>query len=162
MRDAINEGLLRLYPPPTTLVRNTREGVIEIDIEHIHRNPKYWGYSTEIYDPCRWEVRDPNSLKEAFLPFGFGRFACPTRGKMGPRLLGVLVATLVTEIDSTFELVDDSSDLNPLRRSDSGDLLFSTLPLKSSRASYHDMLIRKVVGKEKYYYQENVKALSTT
>ncbi|KAE8450815.1 hypothetical protein EG329_005728 [Mollisiaceae sp. DMI_Dod_QoI] len=131
LKDAINEAL-RLYPPPTSIFRQIKNEIIEIDVEYIHRDPSNWGASSWTYNPTRWQYCDME--KVTFIPFSTGRIACPTRGSMGPRLLEVLVATLLHNIGQDFELIGEGSD----------EILKDPAPLQASRQAYPNVgLMRK-------------------
>lgn len=97
---------LRLYPPTRRVYREFKFGneenseTVAADIEKSHRNPKVWGPESELFRPSRWNNISDELRKKIFMAFGGGRFICPAQKKFGPKMIGILVAALATEIYS--------------------------------------------------------------
>ena len=97
---------LRLYPPTRRVYREFKfkdeenSKTVAADIEMSHRNPKFWGPNSEFFRPSRWNNISDKKRRELFMAFGGGRFVCPAQITFGPRMIGILVAALATEISS--------------------------------------------------------------
>ncbi|EED22527.1 conserved hypothetical protein [Talaromyces stipitatus ATCC 10500] len=91
---------LRLYPPTKRVYRAWKEATspepkkIAADIEACHLSTSIWGETAGKFDPLRWE-KVTKEQEEAFLPFGSRPFECPAKPMFGPRLVGLLVGTLL-------------------------------------------------------------------
>ena len=91
---------LRLYPPTSRVYREYQidgesSKTVAADIESCQRRETIWGADSKLFRPTRWNDLSKEA-KEAFMPFGGGRFICPARETFGPRMIGVLVAALVS------------------------------------------------------------------
>jgi len=101
--DIINEAL-RLYTPTRRIHRmyhfqdSPEPEVLAADIEQLHRDINLWGEEPLIFKPSRWQHLGEEAHK-AFMPFGNKPFICPAQKTFGPKIIGVLVAALVTKID---------------------------------------------------------------
>ena len=100
---------LRLYPPTRRVYRahrgHSNPGIesdytlVAADIEACHLEPDIWGPDSESFNPYRWLMLT-HEQKEAFMPFGSRPFECPARSVFGPRLIGILVGSLLTALES--------------------------------------------------------------
>ncbi|KAN0112435.1 hypothetical protein V8E51_005386 [Hyaloscypha variabilis] len=105
-KDIVNEAL-PLYPPPGKIFRRVGDKEKSVDVVAIHREAELWGDNVLEFEPSRWAKG--KGLFEYFMPFGVGALSCPTRGNMGPRFIGVIVAALFYNLRG-FELVGKESD----------------------------------------------------
>jgi hypothetical protein len=96
---------LRLYAPTRHVHRayqwNQGTGasheMISADIEGYHTRSDIWGSDAERFNPNRWSVLTP-AQGDAFMPFGCPPFECPAKPTFGPRMVGVLVGSLLTTV----------------------------------------------------------------
>ncbi|CCU74915.1 cytochrome P450/P450 [Blumeria hordei DH14] len=101
----VNEAL-RMYPPTRRISRQTKSGIIKVDIESMHRDPEIWGTDASCFRPSRW-IQIPNEAKVSFIPFGAGKFECPAKRTVGPMMIGLLVASLTTVLGDGFTLSEE-------------------------------------------------------
>lgn len=126
---------LRLYPPASRVYRTYELGGkrkdFAADIEECHRNDAFWGADGQCFRPSRWTTISEEALTEsgAFMSFGAGRFVCPAKKTFGPRMIGVLVASLAAEISTGRWTVGD----NEVTRA---GFRFPDGPLESGREVY--------------------------
>ncbi|KAL8834371.1 MAG: hypothetical protein Q9170_003781 [Blastenia crenularia] len=96
---------LRMYPPTRRVYRQMhlssteQPELVAANIEACHRLAEIWGDDSHSYRPARWSAAT-KSMKDAFMPFGGGSWACPAKAIFGPRLIGLLVAALASNITS--------------------------------------------------------------
>lgn len=126
---------LRLYPPTRRVYRtfkfasNPTTQTVAADIEGCQRNPAIWGPESLKYIPGRW--KNPSlATRRAFMPFGGGPFLCPAKKDFGPRMIGVLVAALATNITTKDWRLGQTAD---------GISSHPEEPLDSKRESYGDL-----------------------
>ena len=98
----VSEGL-RLYPPTRRVYREFQFGYIRretvaADIEKCQRSA-IWGAESNLFKPSRWN-NVSRDVRGSFMPFGGGSFTCPAQHSFGPRMIGILVAALASEIPS--------------------------------------------------------------
>lgn len=115
---------LRLYPPTkriyravvrdtglsifATLLRSFRVNRIHaVDIETLHRRSDVWGADATSFRPERWISMQKDPAE--FMPFGHGRFACPTRTGLGPFLIAVSLSSYA-KIRSIFSMLTRNAD----------------------------------------------------
>jgi hypothetical protein len=130
---------LRLYPPTRHIHRYYRfddgSSILAIaDLEGLHRDTEVWGPDADCFKPLRWESINlhPKQLK-AWMPFGGSPFVCPAKSEFGPRMIGILVASLVEAFsDAKFELQREG----PRGRM---DIAVFHGPLHSERNSYEEL-----------------------
>ncbi|KAJ5365435.1 hypothetical protein N7517_008321 [Penicillium concentricum] len=67
------------------------------DIEGCHLRSDIWGSDAERFDPSRWSALTP-AQGNAFMPFGCAPFECPAKPTFGPRMIGVLVGSLLAAL----------------------------------------------------------------
>ena len=147
----VNEAL-RLYPSTKSVYRDFRMGtkkttdVIIADIEKCHRIPSIWGANADKFDPSRWknleaQTKESKEAKEAFMPFGYGKFICPAKPVYGPMIIAVLVAALAKNITAeqwTLELYRAGSK--------AWQELMGSEALIADRKSYERIMIRNKTG----------------
>ncbi|CAG8890185.1 unnamed protein product [Penicillium egyptiacum] len=98
---------LRLYVPTRHVHRayqwdqgmGTSHEIISADIEGCHMRSDIWGTDAERFNPNRWSVLTP-AQGDAFMPFGCPPFECPAKPTFGPRMMGVLVGSLLMAVES--------------------------------------------------------------
>ena len=143
----VNEAL-RLYPSTKSVYREFRmdtkktTDVVVADIEKCHRIPSIWGVNADKFDPSRWknleaQTKEAKEAKEAFMPFGYGKFICPAKPVYGPMIIAVLVAALAKHITAaqwTLELYRAGSK--------AGHELRGSEALIADRKSYERIMIR--------------------
>ena len=143
----VNEAL-RLYPSTKSVYRDFRTetkkttDVVIADIEKCHRIPSIWGVNADKFDPSRWknleaQTTEAKEAKEAFMPFGYGKFICPAKPVYGPMIIAVLVAALAKHITAeqwTLELYRAGSK--------AGHELRGSEALIADRKSYERIMIR--------------------
>lgn len=145
--DIAKEGL-RLYPPTKRVYRwvqqEDRVGAVDgnpklcaADIETVHRDRAIWGLDALQFNPERWSRysgRDSERVKEAFIPFGYGSLSCPAKGEFGPRMIGLLIAVLVEELDLKFDWTADKEEDRPDQDG----------PLRTARDSYATLQLLRI------------------
>ncbi|KAL9606968.1 MAG: hypothetical protein Q9167_008070 [Letrouitia subvulpina] len=136
----VNEAL-RLYPPTRRIYRQLhlagepKPELLAADIESCQRNPKIWGKDSFQFVPSRW--RDlGDDARNSFMPFGEKPFVCPAKQDFGPRLIGVLVAALVTNFGKS-KWGHYLEDEHGTQFKDE-DL---TMPLKSDQTEYSELKV---------------------
>ncbi|TVY17847.1 Cytochrome P450 [Lachnellula arida] len=129
VKDIVLEAL-RLYPPTRRIYRFQDNTLIAVDIEHIHRDPSMWGPDADTFNPSR--IEDMN--RQAFMPFGKGCFACPAENIFGPMMIGIIVGALVTQLDSSFTLVDAKGE----------EVDLGSGPLDNGREAYGGLCLRRM------------------
>ena len=142
----INEAL-RLYPPTRRVHRQFQTEskptpeILAADIEACHRNAAIWGDDSLRFNPSRWANNNhlSDESRRAFMPFGTGIFTCPAKQEFGPRMIGILVAALVANIDRR----DWRFELSNPNAWDAGGRseLVGAEPLVSQRGEYESMMI---------------------
>jgi dihydroceramidase len=90
-----------------------------------------WGETSGEFDPLRWEIATREQL-EAFLPFGSKPFECPARPLFGPRLIGLLVGTLLRAFPQNWTLTLESSI---------DSVEFGPERLSNERSGFHDLYL---------------------
>ena len=99
----IVDEALRLYTPTRRIHREYRfqpgskSERVAADIERMHRNPDIFGMEPLQFNPSRWQSLG-SEAREAFMPRGNKPFLCPAKKEFGPKIIGILVAALVTHI----------------------------------------------------------------
>jgi hypothetical protein len=127
--------MLRLYPPMKRINRVHNHQTVGIDVEFLHRDPEIWGTDAEVFEPARWTEDGWTKDREmAYMPFGKGKFVCPSRAVVGPMLIGILVAALLRRFDEKFQVTGPGSS----------KVVFGTEPLKSERDAYAQLKLKKV------------------
>jgi len=126
---------LRLYPPTSRVYRTYKLGGKQkdfaADLEDCHRTDAIWGADGKCFRPSRWTTINEEALTKsyAFMSFGGHPFVCPAKGMFGPRMVGILVASLATEISARRWTVGD----NEVTRA---GLRFPDGPLESGRGVF--------------------------
>lgn len=82
---------LRLYPPTKRVYRETEQGLCAADIESLHLDPEVWGDDAREFRPERWGGDCCGTL----MSFGAGWSVCPAGKTYAPRLIGILVGTIL-------------------------------------------------------------------
>lgn len=101
----VNEAL-RLYPPTRRIYRQLhlagkpKPEIFAANIEACQRDPRIWGRDCSRFVPSRWRSLSDDARK-SFMPFGEKPFVCPAKQDFGLRLIGVLVAALVTHFSKS-------------------------------------------------------------
>ncbi|KAJ5143570.1 Cytochrome P450 [Penicillium bovifimosum] len=91
---------LRLYVPTRRVRRAYRSSGMEVyeirsaDIEGCHLRSDIWGSKAEEFDPRRW-CSSTAGQRACYMPFGRAPFECPAKPNFGPRMIGVLVGSLL-------------------------------------------------------------------
>ncbi|EED20925.1 conserved hypothetical protein [Talaromyces stipitatus ATCC 10500] len=130
---------LRLYPPTKRIHRAWREASspkpkeVAGDIEACHLSTSIWGLTAGQFDPSRWE-KVTREQEEAFLPFGSKPFECPAKPLFGPRLVGLLVGTLLSAFSHDLTLVSVYGDT----------VEFGTKRLNNERSGCYDLYLELV------------------
>ncbi|CAG8207860.1 unnamed protein product [Penicillium nalgiovense] len=143
---------LRLYVPTRHVHRayqwdqgtGTFHGIISADIEGCHMRSDIWGSDAERFNPNRWSALTPTQV-EAFMPFGCPPFECPAKPTFGPRMVGVLVGSLLMAVkgkeqSGTWTL--DCEDGRVLGHLSSGKRLFP------HRNAYTDLYLVRSLRRE--------------
>lgn len=68
------------------------------------------------------------------MPFGFGKFKCPTKDSFAPRLIGLLVTTLLQHFGKDYELIDEEGSLGLGRK--------QTEPLSGERCALRGLALK--------------------
>lgn len=97
---------LRLYVPTRHIHRayqwqpgmGTSHEIRSADIEGCHLRSDIWGSDAERFNPDRWSFLTP-AQGDAFMPFGSAPFECPAKPTFGPRMVGVLVGSLLAALE---------------------------------------------------------------
>ncbi|KAI4164310.1 MAG: hypothetical protein LQ342_001956 [Letrouitia transgressa] len=136
----VNEAL-RLYPPTRRIYRQLhlagkpKPEIFAADIEACQRDARIWGEDCYQFVPSRWRNLSVDA-RNSFMPFGERPFVCPAKQDFGPRLIGVLVAALVTNFSK--------SQWNHYLEGEH-DTQFKNdepyLPLKTDRGDYSEMMV---------------------
>lgn len=142
----VNEAL-RLYPPTKRIYRweqrenqhgtlNEYPELCAADIEAVHRDDQIWGLDALQFDPERWSrysADEEKRVKESFMPFGVGSLSCPAK-KFAPKMVGLIVAVLVEELESRFSCVAELEE----------DHIDGVEPLKAKRDSYDTLRLARL------------------
>jgi hypothetical protein len=114
VHDLVAEAL-RLYPPTRRIYRQTGQIQYGVDVESLHRDTAIWGHDAGRFNPRRW-INVSDRQKEAYMPFGMGKFVCPAKVTVGPMMIGVIVAALGVGFGNKeeFVLVQDRDDHNDI------------------------------------------------
>ncbi|KAJ6124603.1 Cytochrome P450 [Penicillium samsonianum] len=96
---------LRLYVPTRHIHRayqwNQDMGISHeiqsADIEGCHLRSDIWGSDAERFNPNRWSAFT-SAQGDAFLPFGCPPFECPAKPTFGPRMIGILIGSLLASL----------------------------------------------------------------
>ena len=139
---------LRLYPPTRRIYREilpaseTIAKVVAADIEACHRRTSIWGPDSERFAPSRW-IDTTDEMRIAFMPFGNEPYVCPAKPAFGPKMIGLLVANLVTNFPPQEWSLASSDDLE--LNIDLGDT-----PLDPARTAYEGVVLvrRQYIGTE--------------
>ncbi|KAJ5787944.1 hypothetical protein N7457_002934 [Penicillium paradoxum] len=98
---------LRLYVPTRRIHRayqyratETSWEIRSADIEGCHLRADIWGSDTERFNPNRWSALTP-AQRDAFMPFGSAPFECPAKPTFAPRMIGILVGSLLAALDKS-------------------------------------------------------------
>jgi hypothetical protein len=132
---------LRLYPPTRHIHRefefaDSSQVSAVADIEELHRDTNIWGFDAECFRPSRWASTNSEQSK-AWMPFGASPFLCPAKPEFGPRMIGILVAALVTTFsDAKYELQREG-----VRGQMETAEFFG--PLNSERHSYEELYLEE-------------------
>ncbi|CAH0042519.1 unnamed protein product [Clonostachys rhizophaga] len=92
-----SQEALRLYPPTKRIYRASWFGAVAADVESLHHGENIWGPDALEFRPSRFEALTRNQ-KDAFMPFGIGRHACPASNSFAGKLIGILVVTLIKQL----------------------------------------------------------------
>ena len=143
MVDSIVREALRLYPPTRHIHRhytftNGSSLLAIADIEGLHRDTEVWGPDADAFEPGRWVgmTRDCEQ-KKAWMPFGGSPFVCPAKSDFGPRMIGILVASLVEAFS------DDKYELRREGPRGRMDLAVFEGPLLSERNAYEELYLEQ-------------------
>jgi len=126
----ITAEALRLYPPTRRIYRQITRGftiepeIVAADIEYVQRDSRFWGADCLRFNPSRWEEVAGKSC-DAYMPFGWKPFVCPAEKEFGPRMIGILVAALVSGFEEGWtwkamrreDVIDNGEPLNLERES---------------------------------------------
>lgn len=136
---------LRLYVPTRHIHRayqwdqgmGASHEIKSADIEGCHLRSDIWGSDAERFNPSRWSTLTP-AQGDAFMPFGYPPFECPAKPTFGPRMIGVLVGSLLAALEDkeqakTWNL--DCEDASVLEQ------LMSGKKLCSHRNAYTDLYL---------------------
>jgi len=114
---------LRIYPPTRHIYTKREEGVIAVDIEQVHRTGEVWGEKPLQFDPKRWKREGLDTIQTVeYFPFG-GKVGspakisrCPSRTRGGPKLIAVIVGSLLRALGDEWFLVtvEDGKDVELL------------------------------------------------
>ena len=125
--------ILRLYPPTKRIKRFYDGHLIDIDVEYLQRDLEIWGNDGCVFKPERWRTITERQEK-AYMPFGSGKFVCPSRRVVGPMLIGILVAVLVKGFKNSFEVVGKDGE----------KVVFGDGLLESGRSAYTQLKLRRI------------------
>jgi hypothetical protein len=131
IRDIVAE-ILRLYPPTKRIKRFHNGQLVDIDVEYLQRDMEIWGNDAGVFEPERWRTMTDRQEK-AYMPFGSGKFVCPSWRVVGPMLIGILVAVLVKAFKNTFEIFGKDGE----------KVVFGDGLLESGRRSYTQLKLRR-------------------
>ena len=143
---------LRLYVPTRHIHRayqwdqgtGTSHEIMSADIEGCHTRSDIWGSDAERFNPNRWSALTPVQ-GDAFMPFGCPPFECPAKPTFGPRMIGVLVGSLLTAVGGRERLgtwILDCEDEGVLEHLSSGKRLCP------HRNAYTDLYLVRSLGRE--------------
>jgi hypothetical protein len=130
---------LRLYPPTRRIYTQQAHGIVAVDIEQLHRIGDAWGANPLVFDPKRWKREGLDVVNTVeYIPFG-GKVAkpaeisrCPSRIRGGPKLIAVIVGSLLGVIDEEWSLL-------PAGKEDDG--ILGDEPLRVGRDAYESLLL---------------------
>lgn len=129
---------LRLYPPTRRVHRafkwtETGEHVtMSADIESCHTASNILGPDAATFNPARWS-KLTKEQKDAFMPFGSSAFVCPAKPVFGPRMIALIVGTLLSELHGDWKL--HSNDNKVMKEFETGKRL------RLDREAYDDVFI---------------------
>ncbi|TGO58640.1 hypothetical protein BOTNAR_0177g00020 [Botryotinia narcissicola] len=140
-RDIVCEAL-RLYPPTKRIYRQNEDNgpIFAVDVEYIQRTEEIWGSDGNEFRPERWselESKGNMGYKEAWMPFGKGKFPCPA-SKVAPMMIGMLVGCLIDTFGSDSWILEGESVKNVLSRE---------MPLDNGREAFGDLSLRRYTNK---------------
>ncbi|TGO08257.1 hypothetical protein BTUL_0217g00010 [Botrytis tulipae] len=140
-RDIVCEAL-RLYPPTKRIYRQNEDNgpIFAVDVEYIQRTEEIWGTDGNEFRPERWcklESKDNMAYKEAWMPFGKGKFPCPA-SKVAPMMIGMLVGCLIDTFGSDGWILEGEGVENVLSRD---------MPLDNGREAFGDLSLRRYTNK---------------
>lgn len=140
-RDIVCEAL-RLYPPTKRIYRQNEDNdpIFAVDVEYIQRTEEIWGMDGNEFRPERWselERKGNMAYKEAWMPFGKGKFPCPA-SKVAPMMIGMLVGCLIDTFGSDSWILEGESIKNVMSRE---------LPLDNGREAFGDLSLRWYTNK---------------
>ncbi|KAK1992796.1 hypothetical protein LX36DRAFT_662091 [Colletotrichum falcatum] len=88
---------LRLYPPTKRIYRASASRTAAADVESMHHDERIWGPDALEFRPGRSGALTRRQ-KDAYMPFGVGKNACPAANGFGRRMVASLVVVLVTRL----------------------------------------------------------------
>ncbi|KAF5874348.1 putative cytochrome p450 protein [Botrytis fragariae] len=135
-QDIVFEAL-RLYPPTKRIYRQNEDNglIFAVDVEYIQKTEDIWGTDGNEFRPERWNELESNGnteYKEAWMPFGKGKFPCPA-SKMAPMMVGMLVGCLIDTFDSDHWVLEGEGVKDVISRGtplDNGREAFGCLSLR--------------------------------
>ncbi|CCD52935.1 similar to cytochrome P450 [Botrytis cinerea T4] len=141
-RDIVFEAL-RLYPPTKRIYRQDKDNgsVFAVDVEFIQRAEEIWGTDGNDFRPERWfelESKGNVAYKEAWMPFGKGKFLCPA-SKMAPMMVGMLVGCLIDAFGSDHWVLEGEGVKDVISRG---------MPLDNGREAFECLSLRRVIDEK--------------
>jgi hypothetical protein len=109
---------LRLYPPTRRIHRMFRpvgdrsdvEYDVAADIEACHLAEEIWGRDARKFNPSRWD-HATDAMRNAYMPFGSGTFACPAKQSFGPWMIALLAGAIINVLGGNWKLdCDDEKE----------------------------------------------------
>ena len=107
--------------------------MVAVDIEGLHRG-KDWGEDAKYFKPERWETKPNNP----YLPFGYRPFTCPAKDKFGPKMIGLLVATMVEGFQR------EKKDTEIWEIQEEGDEIAGSDPLSLEREAFSSLRVDRI------------------
>lgn len=138
---------LRLYPPTPRMYMQQESGELSaVDIESMHREGEKWGAEVLKFRPERW-IGDQLDVVDTDFYMPFGRKVngemestsisqCPSRLRGGPKLIAVIVGSLLEVLDEKWMLEVGRTE----------DNVFGEGPLRSGRDTYQSLRLRRKGG----------------
>jgi hypothetical protein len=124
--------ILRLYPPTKRIKRFHDGQLYDIDVEYLQRDVDIWGGDADVFEPERWNEKT-ETQESAYMPFGSGKFICPSRRVAGPMLIGMLVSVLVGGLEDAFEVVGEDGE----------PVVFGNVSLDSGRSAHAGLRLKR-------------------